>query len=547
MENCKTGYPKRWKLLLPGLLLAVAWMFARPPVFVSAKPALPDSEPPGPDRYTSITIEVTLNEWWLTAWEDNEVHCQLLVEHDGLPTPGEVYDTCGEKLYAQWWGNSPSCDQEDPTVCKGYYLQLIGTQTAEKVVPVTLPEPTVWISIENCETDINGWCITQPVLVLTGEEPLPNESILSLSGFAGEDSFTCEGNRCEFLLAKSDESGIRLTFWGASSYGDTSRVYEAVVQVLEANEDSDLIPKWYVSVLSSQWTGVPAASCAVFWEAFPPPEGLPDWLNTPDSSEELQSKIPYVYLAGNLIAQGAVDASACADNGLLPDGAASPCGLEAARDEVDLWQNRFDVLILQVAHQSDVPAQLLKNLFSRESQFWPGVFRESEDVGLGQITDNGADTALLWNPTFYNEFCPLVLEQSVCSQYGYAKLKPAYQAILRGALVSNVDATCETCPLGIDISKADFSVALFGRTLLANCEQAGKILQNVTGDPAGVNVSYEDMWRLTLVNYNAGPGCLGEAVETAYATRTDLTWENISAQLEPGCQLSIDYVNDITK
>ncbi len=242
-----------------------------------------------------------------------------------------------------------------------------------------------------------------------------------------------------------------------------------------------------------------------------------------------------------------MDVSACDDGGLLPDGAASPCGLNAARDSVALWQNRFDVLILQVARESDVPAQLLKNLFSRESQFWPGVFRESEDVGLGQITDGGADTALLWNPTFYNEFCPLVLDASLCNAYGYSKLKKNYQQMLRGALIGSVDATCETCPLGIDISKADFSVALFGRTLLANCEQAGKLVANVTGKPAGASVSYEDLWRFTLVNYNAGSGCLGDALEKAGAEKIDLNWENISSRLDTGCKAAIQYVEDIAK
>jgi hypothetical protein len=49
--------------------------------------------------------------------------------------------------------------------------------------------------------------------------------------------------------------------------------------------------------------------------------------------------------------------------------------------------------------------------------------------------------------------------------------------------------------------------------MLANCDQAGRIVRNVSGGAPGGAASYEDLWKFTLVNYNAGPGCLGEAVQ----------------------------------
>jgi hypothetical protein len=73
------------------------------------------------------------------------------------------------------------------------------------------------------------------------------------------------------------------------------------------------------------------------------------------------------------------------------------------------WQNRFDNLILEVAQETGVPAQMLKKLFARESQFWPALFRQDSDIGLGQLTEDGADTTLLWNASFFEQFCPLVL------------------------------------------------------------------------------------------------------------------------------------------
>ena len=119
--------------------------------------------------------------------------------------------------------------------------------------------------------------------------------------------------------------------------------------------------------------------------------------------------IPYNYLAAQLIKQGAVDASSCPNGGLLPDGTASQCGMEVARPQVTAWQNQFDEIILNVAKDTGVPAHLLKNLFAIESQFWPGASNKT-DIGLGQLTPEGADTTLLWNPPFFHQFCPLVMD-----------------------------------------------------------------------------------------------------------------------------------------
>jgi len=503
--------------------------------------------PPGPDRFTSVMVDITLHQWWLSAWKDNEVSCSLWVEHAGLPTDDDVVIHCGQELYQQWKDQSKPCGEEDINLCKGYYWLHVRDKAAQKEIPLALPEAKVWVSLENCEPDSGGWCTLPPRLILTAEEPLPNYAITRIEGVAGTDKFQCEGAHCKFQLNATRPEGITLLFWAVSTYGDTSPLFEANVRVISTeHDDNSILSRWYVDVLSAQWTGKPNASCSQSWQSFPPPDGLPLWLTTPEASEQLASNLPYAYLAGNLISQGAVDVEACVDGGLAQDGSVSECGTLAARPAVAEWQNRFDTLIFDVAQQTEVPAQLLKNLFSRESQFWPGVFRESEDVGLGQLTEDGADTTLLWNPSFYKQFCPLILGEDACAGAGYAKLKADQQALLRGALVRSVDATCENCPLGIDLTRADFSVSVFARTLLASCEQTGRILQNVTGKPAGQVASYEDLWRFTLVNYNAGPGCLGDAVQVAAAASPDaLTWGNVSGIFSPTCQGTVPYVEAI--
>jgi hypothetical protein len=300
-----------------------------------------------------------------------------------------------------------------------------------------------------------------------------------------------------------------------------------------------------VDVLSSQWVGVPVASCVQAWEVLPPVGGPPEWLTTPTQSEQLGTQISYNYLAANLIKSKVVDASYCEDHGLLPDGGANNCGMEAARPAVIEWQNQFDSLILNVAKESGVPAHLLKNLFAIESQFWPGIGTK-DDVGLGQLTEHGADTTLLWNPPFFYQFCPLVMDSAECSK-GYLHLDDKQQKYVRQALIAAVNAMCVDCPLGIDVERANFSIGVFAHTMLSNCEQAGQLVENVSGGTAGEAASYEDLWKFTLVNYNAGPGCLGDALQAADDDNLELNWENVSVHLSPACSGAIEYVNDISR
>jgi hypothetical protein len=504
----------------------------------------------GPDRYTSMTVDITLTEWWLAAWANNQVRCSFFTDHAGLPTDNDVYSACGAQTFNEWKARSIPCAEKETSACNGLYFIQIGSKPGTREVTVKLPPPQVWVSIEDCQLDENNWCITQPSLVLTAIEPLPNETITAIEGYVGADPFHCAGSRCVFKLADTRSQGLRLNFWAVSTYGDQSQVFDALLRVInDGGQAERLTDRWYVDVLSSQWQGAPLASCSTAWEAFPPPEGLPQWLSTPASEAGLRSQIPYAYLAANLITQGIVEADTCPNGGLLPDGSANACGMEAAQPAVLEWQNRFDRLILTVAGETQVPAQLLKNLFSRESQFWPGVFRFGADAGLGQLTSDGADTALLWNPSFYHQFCPLVLDQNLCQKNGFANLNQAHQELLRGALVASVDARCADCPLGLDLSRADFSVGVFARTLLANCEQAGKIVQNVSGKAPGLTTDYETLWRLTLVNYNAGPGCLVEAVRQAYQPENEipLNWERVAASLDEACRGVVPYVEDLTR
>src|SRR4030042_4812305 len=161
------------------------------------------------------------------------------------------------------------------------------------------------------------------------------------------------------------------------------------------------------------------------------------------------------------------------------------------------------------------------------------------------MTDNGTDALLLWNPSFFNQFCPLVLTDEQCSG-GYLKLDTVNQEILRGALASSGNVDCAQCEYGIDLTKIDTSINLVAHTLLANCEQVAQIVYNATGQIAGNVTDYEELWKLTVANYHTGPGCLSYSLYTSWAARATMDWEHVSTYLTEPCESVIPYVTQIT-
>jgi hypothetical protein len=533
-------------LLLSGVLLLSAVPLAR------AQQEKPDE----PERVVTLTINVTTYKWWLIRYSDNQVVCTVLTEHEGLPTFADIDYHCGPTISRQW-ENSEPCPYSGEQIheCSGFYLHSLGSGQDQREVEVVLPLPQVYLSLEGCTPQPpQNTCSTNPSLVFTAEEPLPNEQVIRIQGLIGSKPFSCPGNQCSLPLQPTGEEGQIIEFWADSSYGDSSEHFTGKVRLvpwgdfMAPEEQSSDQPLWYVDVLSSQWRGPQPASCSDVWQVFPDLKGPAAWLTSPSNPTDLASNLSYYYLAGMLIRQGLVDAGQCPNYGLREDNSsiANECGVQAAGEAVIAWQNTFDADILAVSAETGVPAQLLKNVFSRESQFWPGIYTRFEEAGFGQMTEKGADVVLLWNPSFFDQFCPLVLGSEIC-RLGFGNIGTNYQNMLRGALVSTVNATCLDCPMGIDLSQANFSIKVFAEALLANCVQVEQIVYNTTTKSAGELSSYEDLWRFTLVNYNAGPGCLSDAIEQTLLYRQELNWENVSNNMDEVCQTSVDYVNSISQ
>ncbi len=213
-------------------------------------------------------------------------------------------------------------------------------------------------------------------------EPLPNEQIIQIVGRINGLNFSCPGAICDLPLSPTGMNGSLVEFWAESSYGDASPIFTAQVRVVPwgdfANPDENPTdkPTYFVDVLSSQWLGEGVSTCSTIWQAFLPVDGPPAWLRTPSIAEELYSTNEYFLLAGLLIKQGLVDAKECPNGGLEENGAATPCGMDLAR--LLTFRNGKKTSLTRrlsgVANESGVPAQMMKNIFSRESQFWPGIY-----------------------------------------------------------------------------------------------------------------------------------------------------------------------------
>ena len=510
----------------------------------------------GPDRVTWISVDTSAYDWWLARWSDNNIACQFTLDHEGAPTENEIQKICGDHILNEWLSTPPCVVSEEGgevSPCKGLYLQNIGATVMKKDIQIDLPAPAVWITVTGyiLPETTNKW-EGEPQLLLVGEEKLANESITRINGVYEGKNFSCEGSECSLPLYRTGDQGVTLTFWGESSFGDTTEEYTAFVRVLpwaDMTVEGTGRPTrsgYYVDIISSQWQAQQNSTCAAIWQSFPSVEGPPEWLESPTDSSGLSSSLPLHYLAAMLIQNGVVDASECPSGGLEYYAAANQCGMETAREAVTEWQNQFDGEILQTSEKTGIPALLLKNIFAHESQLWPGIYRNVEEVGLGQLTEDGAEAALLWNPVFYTQFCPLVLYEDTCAR-GYGNLSQNEQTILRGALVQKADASCQDCTLGIDLTQANFSVGIFGETIVGNCAQVDRMLYNLTGESAGVVASHDDLWRYTLVNYNAGPGCLWYAFQRTWDAGDQLDWLHVAANLIGGCRAGVDYVMDISR
>lgn len=269
------------------------------------------------------------------------------------------------------------------------------------------------------------------------------------------------------------------------------------------------------------------------------------WLDIPDTAADLQMNLPLTYLAGKLIAAGYVDVSTCNGSALLPNGYASPCGMTAAQPYVFIWQNRFDEFVFDSAVNENIPAYMFKNLLIQESQMWPQASGHvPPEYGIGQLTENGSDTLLMWNNAYFKKICHEKLDNENCKK-DYLSISSSERAYLRGSALIEVRADCANCPNRIDLEITEKSISVFAAALKANFHQIDQIAKNLTGKAAVSQMEWQEVWKLSTANYHAGPGCTSNAMRATLKERKPLRWKFISKNFQAGCESAVDYVEHI--
>ena len=438
-------------------------------------------------------------------------------------------------------------------------MQSGGTSTATTTLTATALPPSTWTAapVFGPLASIKVYAfiqsptgrVSRPYVILTAFASINRSESVFLRGFVNSHEFICTASPCVFEL----EGSSRFVFRAFTSSGDSS---DEVVASVNVTSDSQ---GYMVNIDSvSQFTSF-VDSCSAIWNLRD--EENARWDSFVQFPYQLNTKKTLHTLARNLILNGVVDASSCEYGGLnlsldWPTG----CGLEVASGAMIEWQNQFDDYIWLASRDQGIPPKILKSLIELESQFWPGNSRfYLDEFGLGQINQLGVDVLLRNDPSVYQKVCPSVLAECTTP---YVSLDPSKQALIRGALVQSVDATCPTCRYGLDINVAKDSVSLIADLLRANCQQVDTILsipykpdEDVDAATATAAVAtiaaggklpradYEDYWRFTFLSYHSGISCFQKAVNDTREAGLPVTWENLEKKLS--CKGGDDYVNGL--
>jgi len=403
---------------------------------------------------------------------------------------------------------------------------IVDTSEPRQFARVVMVLTPLSVDLVNCPAW--GRCVEKPQLSFSLPVQLNNQSGTIIHIQIGSVAKSFNTNPVLVIMPLTTKEGIKITYWTSNALGmDSDRLSFYMRSLLTDGVGG----KYLIELLGSRWE-MDAPGCAGAWNIFPDlnMEGS-GWLERIDSPVKLTTANNYSLLAGRLIWNGLVDAGACENKGLLPNGSADACGESMAESDVFLWQNENNSLIYQAALNAYIPARLLKGLIAQESQFWP-QWNKKDEYGLGMLTDLGVDMTLNWNYGFFLEKCTNIFSEPYCSQ-GYIFISDTAQEFLRGRVLKEVGTTAE--------------YRLLAESLYASCLQSGQLVRNVAKKEPREVASYENMWRISLGQYHAGCGCLFSAMQQSWKTNKNFEWVNITRHLTGVCQSAADYFDKVIR
>lgn len=392
--------------------------------------------------------------------------------------------------------------------------------------------------------------LTRPYVILRAFSSPPRDVPLSIRGFINSQEFICPGASCVLYL----EGSARFAF---RAYSDDGAVSDEVIASVDVTRGD---AGFFVTINTISQFSTFTNVCSNTWGVYDETNVV--WDDFVQVPHELNTRKTLHTLATQLLLNGIVNANDCPAGGLsLSLDWPTACGLERATPKMIEWQNQYDDYIWLASRDVGIPPRILKTLIELETQFWPGNSRfYLDEFGLGQISQLGMDILLRRDATFYRQVCQATLSALECTQ-PYVSLPPETQAMIRGAAVRQMDATCPTCDYGLDLNKAKESVSVIAKVLRANCEQVDYIMslevvaEDEDADAATATAavatliaggettltSYEDLWRFTFLSYHSGLNCFQQAVIATKRERLPVTWENVADNLE--CRGGEDYTN----
>jgi hypothetical protein len=347
--------------------------------------------------------------------------------------------------------------------------------------------------------------------------------IIKIQGNLIDQTFSCLNSPCRLPV----KSSSTITFQAFTDTGLTSNIVQANINL--SGETGQIT----VRIESVTQFTVLSDACSAIWGTSS--TNTQSWTGFLQIPSRLNTGKNLHLLASRLITTGIVNAQDCPGGGLDSSGSPNACGLDKALPKVVERQNQYDFNIWAASREVHIPPKIIKTLIEIESQFWPSNERLFlDEIGLGQMNQLGLDVVLRNNPDIYFKLCPTVLGQ--CNQ-SYNSLSKELQAMIRGALIDSVNASCPSCPYGIDLIKARQSINLIALVLKSDCQQTKSLMDNVNA-----TANNEDYWKFTIAAYHSGLGCVQSAIEQASLTTKQLDWEKVSPKL--ACYGGKSYVDN---